>query len=51
MRLALRFCLLSILLVPAPGAIAQMVGGTISGDVVDATGSAVARSRSAHPQR
>ena len=43
MRLALRFCLLSILLVPAPGAIAQMVGGTISGDVVDATGSAVAR--------
>ena len=43
MRLALRFCLLPILLVLAPGAIAQMVGGTISGDVVDASGSAVGR--------
>jgi len=43
LRLALPNCLLSILILIAPGARAQMVGGTISGDVVDPAGSAVAR--------
>jgi Carboxypeptidase regulatory-like domain len=41
LRLALPNCLLSILILIAPGARAQMVGGTISGDVVDPAGSAV----------
>jgi hypothetical protein len=43
LRLALPIRLLSILILIAPGAKAQMVGGTISGDVVDPAGSAVAR--------
>jgi hypothetical protein len=43
MRLALPNCLLSILILIAPVARAQMVGGTISGDVADPAGSAVAR--------
>jgi hypothetical protein len=43
LRLAVPICLLSILILIAPGAGAQMVGGTISGDVVDPAGSAVAR--------
>jgi Carboxypeptidase regulatory-like domain len=43
LRLALPNCLLSILILIAPGARAQMVGGTISGDVVDPAGSAVGR--------
>jgi hypothetical protein len=43
LRLALPNCLLSILILIAPGAKAQMVGGTISGDVVDPAGSAVGR--------
>ena len=42
MRLV-RYCLISILIAVAPWAKAQMVGGTISGDVVDPAGSAVAR--------
>ena len=41
MRLV-RYCLLSILIAVAPWARAQMVGGTISGDVVDPAGAAVA---------
>src|SRR6202020_1730294 len=41
MRLNLRYCLSSILIVLASHAHAQMVGGTISGDVVDPGGSAV----------
>ena len=40
MRLV-RYCLISILMAVAPWAKAQMVGGTISGDVVDPAGSAV----------
>jgi hypothetical protein len=43
LRLALPNCLLSVLILIAPGARAQMVGGTISGDVVDPAGSAIAR--------
>ena len=43
LRLALPNCLLSILILIAPGARAQMVGGTISGDIVDPAGSAVGR--------
>jgi len=43
MRLNLRYCLFAILSVLAPHAHAQMVGGTISGDVVDPAGSAVSR--------
>ncbi len=43
LRLALPNCLLSILILIAPGARAQMVGGTISGEVVDPAGSAVGR--------
>jgi hypothetical protein len=43
LRLALPNCLLSLLILIAPGARAQMVGGTISGDVVDPAGSAVGR--------
>ena len=43
MRLNLRHCLLSILISLASYANAQMVGGTISGDVVDPAGSAVAQ--------
>ncbi len=43
MRLIVRYCLFSILIVLAPRAHAQMVGGTISGDVVDPGGSAVAQ--------
>ena len=43
LRLALPNCLLSILILIAPGARAQMVGGTISGDVVDPAGSAIGR--------
>ena len=42
MRLV-RYCLISILIAVAPWAKAQMVGGTISGDVVDPAGSAVAQ--------
>ena len=41
MRLNLRYCLFAILIALAPHAHAQMVGGTISGDVVDPGGSAV----------
>ena len=40
MRLV-RYCLISILIAVAPWTKAQMVGGTISGDVVDPAGSAV----------
>ncbi|HET6215410.1 MAG TPA: carboxypeptidase-like regulatory domain-containing protein, partial [Acidobacteriaceae bacterium] len=43
LRLRLRYCLLSLLIVPAPWAGAQMVGGTISGDVVDPAGAALPR--------
>src|ERR1700730_17239877 len=43
MRLNLRHCLLFILISLASYANAQMVGGTISGDVVDPAGSAVAQ--------
>jgi Carboxypeptidase regulatory-like domain len=43
MRLNLRYCVFAILIVLAPYANAQMVGGTISGDVVDPAGSAVAQ--------
>ncbi len=43
LRLALPIYLLSILTLIAPGAQAQMVGGTISGDVVDPAGSAIGR--------
>src|ERR1700733_6059499 len=43
MRLVFRYCLISILIAVAPWAKAQMVGGTISGDVVDPAGSAVAQ--------
>jgi Carboxypeptidase regulatory-like domain len=42
-NLRLAVPLLSILILLAPGARAQMVGGTISGDVVDPAGSAVGR--------
>ncbi len=42
-RLQLRYWLLSLLIVPAPWAGAQMVGGTISGDVVDPAGAALPR--------
>ena len=42
---------ISILIVLAPWAEAQMVGGTISGDVVDPAGSAVAQAEVRHPQR
>jgi hypothetical protein len=42
-NLPLAVPLLSILILLAPGARAQMVGGTISGDVVDPAGSAVGR--------
>ncbi len=42
LRLVLPNCLLSMLILIAPGARAQMVGGTISGDVVDPVGSALA---------
>ena len=41
LRLVLSNYLLSILILLAPGARAQMVGGTISGDVVDPAGSAI----------
>ena len=41
LRLVLPNCLLTILILLAPGARAQMVGGTISGDVVDQAGSAI----------
>jgi hypothetical protein len=43
LRLAVPIYLLSILILIAPGARAQMVGGTISGDVVDPAGSAIGR--------
>ncbi|MDT7816033.1 MAG: hypothetical protein QOJ42_5949, partial [Acidobacteriaceae bacterium] len=43
LRLAVPIYLLSILILLAPGARAQMVGGTISGDVVDPAGSAIGR--------
>jgi hypothetical protein len=43
LRLAVPIYLLSILILIAPGAQAQMVGGTISGDVVDPAGSSVGR--------
>src|SRR5271156_2728970 len=46
LQLILRYCLLSALIVPAfysPRVDAQMVGGTISGDVVDPAGGPVAR--------
>ncbi len=43
LRLRLRYCLLSLLIVPAPWVGAQMVGGTISGDVVDPAGAALPR--------
>jgi hypothetical protein len=39
----LHYCLFSAIVAVAPWAKAQMVGGTISGDVVDAGGAAVAR--------
>src|ERR1700691_3130655 len=42
MRLV-RYCLISIVIAVAPWAKAQMVGGTISGDVVDPAASAVAQ--------
>src|SRR5580698_6569300 len=46
LQLLLRYCLFSTLLAVAlcvSGAKAQMVGGTISGDVVDSAGAAVGR--------
>jgi hypothetical protein len=43
LRLAVPIYLLSTLILIAPGARAQMVGGTISGDVVDPAGSAIGR--------
>ena len=43
LRLAVPIYLLSILILIAPAARAQMVGGTISGDVVDPAGSAIGR--------
>ena len=43
LRLAVPIYLLSILILIAPGTRAQMVGGTISGDVVDPAGSAIGR--------
>ena len=46
LQLLLRYCLFSTLVAVAlcrSGAKAQMVGGTISGDVVDPAGAAVAR--------
>src|SRR3984957_16007215 len=43
LRLALPNCFLFILVLIAPGTRAQMVGGTISGDVVDPAGSAIAQ--------
>ena len=43
LRLALRYCFFSLLIALAPWARAQMVGGTISGDVVDPGGAAVAQ--------
>ena len=43
LRLAVPIYFLSILILIAPGARAQMVGGTISGDVVDPAGSAIGR--------
>ena len=43
LRLAIPIYLLSVLTLTAPGARAQMVGGTISGDVADPAGSAIGR--------
>jgi Carboxypeptidase regulatory-like domain len=42
LQIVVRYCLLSVLIAVAPWAKAQMVGGTISGDVVDPAGAAVA---------